>query len=163
MVHLAFVALAVWPTISARMRSCGRPIIRTRTASSQERIGPLSPEVKHRIGRGCSGVLRSELTAGLARSGKEVIERVLSILLSHGRASTTGTLMRLTKRAHLDWQGVAISRMPSRKPALYKSVARQQQRGLRPTYRALVPITGCWQLARVRAISSPAASLLTIR
>jgi hypothetical protein len=56
--------------------------------------------------------------------------------------------MRPTKRAHLDWQGVAISRMPSRKPALYKSVARQQQPGVRPTYRALVPIT------RVLAIGS---------
>jgi hypothetical protein len=116
------------------------------------------------IGRGCYGVLRSELTAGLAGSGKEVIERVLSIFLSRGPASTHRDTYATHQTTHLDWQGVAISRMTSRKPALYKSVAPQQQRGVRPTYPgALVPITGCWQLARGRALSSHAPSLLTIR
>jgi hypothetical protein len=39
-----------------------------------ERIGPLSPEARHQVIAGAYGVLRSELTAGLAGGGKEVIE-----------------------------------------------------------------------------------------
>jgi hypothetical protein len=54
-----------------------------------ERIGLLSPEARHQVnGRGRYGVLQSELTAGLAGSGKEVGERALSILQSHSPVST---------------------------------------------------------------------------
>ena len=49
-------SIACSPTISARTRSCGRPIIRIRTASFpgapqmlRDRLGPLSAEAKHQV------------------------------------------------------------------------------------------------------------------
>jgi hypothetical protein len=84
------------------------------------------------IGRGCYGVRRSELTGGLPGVAKRLSSAFCRFLLSHSPASTHRDTYATHQTGPSRLQGVATSRMPSRKPGLYKSIARQQQPGVRP-------------------------------